>query len=67
MTGSPLLNAIIFTVLGLIAFGIAGSILAKSAPFNVWKHVVEERNVAVAIVAGAVALGIAWIIAATMH
>ena len=67
MTGSPLLNAIIFTALGLIAFGIAGSILAKSAPFHLWKQIVEERNVAVAILAGAVALGIAWIIAATMH
>ncbi len=67
MTSSPLLNAIIFTALGLIAFGLACSILAKSAPFNLWKQIVEERNIAAAIVAGAVALGIAWIIAATMH
>ncbi len=67
MTGSPLLNAIIFTALGLIAFGIAGSVMSKAAPFDVWKQIVQERNVAAAIVVGAVALGIAWIIAATMH
>lgn len=67
MTGSPFLNAVIFTVLGLIAFGIAASIFIKAAPFDLWKQLVEERNVAVALVAAAVALGLAWIIAATMH
>ncbi len=67
MTGSPLLNAIIFTALGLAAFGVGASIFAKLAPMDVWKEVVHERNTAVAIVAGAVALGIAWIVAATMH
>jgi uncharacterized membrane protein YjfL (UPF0719 family) len=32
-----------------------------------WKQVVEERNTAAAILAGAVALGLCWIIAAAMH
>jgi hypothetical protein len=31
------------------------------------KEIVEERNVAAAILAGAVALGLCWIIAAAMH
>jgi uncharacterized membrane protein YjfL (UPF0719 family) len=39
----------------------------KVAPFDLWKEIVEERNVAAAILAGAVALGICWIIATTMH
>jgi putative membrane protein len=67
MTDVPVLNAIIFACLGIGLFAAAAGALAKIAPFDVWKQVVEERNVAAAIVCAAVALGIAWIIAATMH
>jgi len=52
---------------GVAAFVAAFAIVVKLAPFSLWKQVVEERNVAVAILAGAVALGLCWIIAATMH
>jgi uncharacterized membrane protein YjfL (UPF0719 family) len=67
MTQYGFLNAILYTALGVAAFVTAFAILAKLAPFQLWKEVVEERNVAVAILAGAVALGLGWIIAATMH
>lgn len=67
MTDYALLNALIFTGLGLCVFALALSIMIKLAPFDLWKRVVEEGNVAVAIVAGAVALGAAWIVAAAMH
>ncbi len=67
MTEYPLLNAILFTFLGVSAFAIAFSVISKLAPFNLWKQLVEERNIAVAIFAAAVALGLCWIIAATMH
>jgi uncharacterized membrane protein YjfL (UPF0719 family) len=43
------------------------AVAGKLAPFDVWKQVVEERNIAAAIVAGAVTLGLCWIIAAAMH
>jgi putative membrane protein len=67
MTDVPVLNAIIFACLGIGLFVAAAGALAKIAPFDIWKQVVEERNVAAAIVCAAVALGVAWIIAATMH
>ncbi len=67
MTDFPPLNALIFAALGVVAFLAACAIAVKAAPFDVRKQVVEERNVAAAVVAGAVALGMAWIIAATMH
>jgi len=67
MTGFPLLNGLIFAVLGLALFATAFAIIAKAAPVDFWKEIVQERNVAVAILAGAVALGMAWIIAATLH
>jgi uncharacterized membrane protein YjfL (UPF0719 family) len=67
MTEFPVLNALVFAVLGVLVFVIALAIVAKLAPFHVWKEIVEERNLAVAILAGAVALGLCWIIAAAMH
>lgn len=67
MTESGFLNAILYTALGVAAFVLAFAIVVKLAPFRLWKEIVEERNLAVAILAGAVALGLAWIIAATMH
>jgi uncharacterized membrane protein YjfL (UPF0719 family) len=67
MTSSPVLNAILFTCLGLLAFAVALAAAARAAGFDAKKTIVEERNVAAAIVAAAITLGVAWIIAATMH
>jgi len=67
MTESGFLNAVLYTALGVGAFVAGFAILIKLAPFQLWKEVVQERNIAVAILAGAVALGLSWIIAATMH
>jgi uncharacterized membrane protein YjfL (UPF0719 family) len=67
MTEFPVLNALVFAVLGVVVFVVAFAIVAKLAPLNLWKEIVQERNVAAAILAGAVALGLCWIIAAAMH
>ena len=67
MTETPILNALLYTVAGIAAFAIAFAVLAKAAPFNLWREIVQERNVAVAIIAGAAALALGWILAAAMH
>ena len=67
MSEFPILNALAFAILGVVFFVVAFAIVVKLAPFRVWKEIVEERNVAAAILAGAVALGLCWIIAAAMH
>ena len=67
MTEFPILNALIFAGLGILVFVAAFAIVAKLAPFDLWKEIVHEHNVAAAVLAGAVALGLCWIIAATMH
>lgn len=67
MTDIAVLNALIFAGLGAIVFVVAFAIVVRLAPFDLWKEIVHEHNVAAAILAGAVALGLCWIIAATMH
>jgi uncharacterized membrane protein YjfL (UPF0719 family) len=62
----PILNALVYGVAGILIFAAAFSILLKTWPIDLWREI-RERNVAAAILAGAVALGLCWIIAATMH
>ena len=65
MTDYPLINGLIFSALGIVVFVIAFSLVVKLAPLDLWKQIGEERNIAAAILAGA--LGICWIVAATLH
>ena len=67
MTEHPLLNAVIFAVFGVAVFAVAAAILLKLAPFRLWHEIVEEKNLAVAIFAGAVAIALGLIVAAAMH
>ncbi|HXK04666.1 MAG TPA: DUF350 domain-containing protein [Verrucomicrobiae bacterium] len=67
MTDIPVLNGLIFAALGIVVFVVAFALVVRLAPLDLWKQIAEERNVAAAILAGAVALGICWIVAATMH
>ncbi len=67
MTNVPLLNGLIFTAAGIAVFAAAFAILVKAANVDLRREIVGERNVAAAIFAGAVALGLCWIVAATMH
>ena len=67
MTEYPLLNAIIFAALGVTIFAVGFSIVSKLLPFDLKKDIQEDRNVAAAIVIAGLTLGIAWIVATTMH
>ncbi len=67
LTEHPLLNAVIFALLGVAVFACASAVLLKATPLKLWRELVEERNIAVAIFAGAAAIGICLIIAAAMH
>ncbi|MEO8597803.1 MAG: DUF350 domain-containing protein [Candidatus Solibacter sp.] len=66
MSEYPMINGLIFCGLGVIAFVVAFSLVVKLVPLNLWK-LIGENNIAAAILAGAVALGICWIVAATLH
>jgi putative membrane protein len=66
MTDYPVINGLIFAGLGIIVFIIGFSLVLKLAPLDLWKEI-GDRNTAAAILAGAVALGLCWIIAATLH
>lgn len=64
---SVLITTLVFTIFGLIVFGVAFFIMGKATPFSIRKELEDDHNVALGIVMGAVILGIALIIAAAIH
>lgn len=62
-----LLNSMIYAVLGIVIFIVGFIIVDKLTPYDLWKQLVEEKNLALAIVVGAAALGVCLIIAAAIH
>ena len=65
--GSVLLSTVVFTVFGLVVFGLAYTIIVKATPFSIRKELEEDQNVAIAVVIGAVIIGIALIVAAAIQ
>ena len=71
MNYSPALHTFLvtlgYTVFGLIIFGVAFWLITKLVPFSIRKEIEDDQNTALAIVIGAVLLGLAIIIASTIH
>lgn len=61
------LNSIIFSVTGIIILIITYFLIEKVTPENTWKEIVQNKNVAVAIVFAALIIGMSMIISASIH
>jgi len=64
---SNVVNAIVYAGIGIVIFGGAFLVLDKITPYNLWKEIVQEHNLALAILLGAMSLGLCVIIAAAVH
>jgi putative membrane protein len=62
-----LFSTIIYAVVGIIVFVAGFVILDLLTPGKLWEHIEQKQNVAVANFAGAVAIGLAIIVAAAIH
>jgi uncharacterized membrane protein YjfL (UPF0719 family) len=58
--------AAIFSVLGIVVLFFSIYLMEKLTPQSITKEVVDEHNTAVAIIVGAIVIGIAIIIAASI-
>lgn len=61
------ISALVFTFLGIFIFVIAFVIMDKVTPYHLWKEIVQEHNTALAILVGAMSIGICIIIASAIH
>jgi putative membrane protein len=60
-------TTVIFVVIGLIVFAIAFGIVVLLSPFSMKKEIEEDQNTALAIIIGAIMIGLAIIISAAIH
>ncbi len=60
-------TTVIFVAIGLIVFAIAFLIVVLVSPFSVKKEIEEDQNSALAIIIGALIIGIAIIIASAIN
>ena len=56
-----------YTIFGLLVFAAAFWIIVQVTPFSIRKEVEEDQNISLAILIGSVMLGLAIIIASTIH
>jgi len=50
-----------------VIFVLSFLILDKMTPYSLWKEIREERNTALAILVGAMSIGLSIIIASAVH
>jgi putative membrane protein len=62
-----IVSALVFALIGMLIFIIAFVVMDKLTPYHLWKEIVQEHNMALAILVGAMSLGICIIIAAAIH
>ena len=60
-------GSMLYALIGVAVFWICFVIVDKMTPYKLWEEIVEHKNVALAIVVGAVAIAIGQIVAAAIH
>ncbi len=60
-------GTVLYAVIGVVVLWIAFIIIDKLTPYHLWQQIVEEKNVALAIMVGAMFIALGMIIAAAIH
>lgn len=63
----PVINSVLYSMLGFLILLICYYILEKLTPENTWKEIVQNKNTALATVFAAFILGISLIIGFAIH
>ena len=67
LTTDIFLATLVYAVVGIVIFIASFVLVDLLTPGKLWAEIIERKNMAVALLAGAVAIGISNIIAAVMH
>jgi putative membrane protein len=60
-------NAAVYSSLGIVLFVVAFVLADKLTPYHLWNEIVHNKNTALAILLGAMSIGICMIIASAVH
>jgi uncharacterized membrane protein YjfL (UPF0719 family) len=64
--GPNVLAALIYATIGISIFVAAFVLFDKLTPGSLWKEIIEEHNTALAVLMGAVSIGLSIVIAAAI-
>jgi putative membrane protein len=60
-------SSLVYSLLGVVILLITFWAIEKISPRDLWREIIEKQNIALAIMAGATIMGMAWIIASAIH
>lgn len=60
-------GSILYALIGVLVFWVSFIIVDKVTPYDLWDELVRQKNVALAIVVGSVAIAIGLIVSAAIH
>ena len=60
-------GSMLYALLGVAVFWICFVIIDKVTPYDLWNEIIEKKNVALAIVVGAMCIAVGLIVAAAVH
>ena len=60
-------GSILYALIGVLVFWISFVVVDKLTPYDLWAEIVEKKNVALAIVVGAMCIAIGLIVASAIH
>ena len=61
------LGSTMYALIGVVIFWVSFLIVDKITPYKLWEELVEHKNIALAIVVGAMCISIGNIVAAAIH
>ncbi len=61
------ISSLVYSFVGVFVFWISFLIIDRLTPYHLWKEIIEEKNVALSVVVGGIAIGICIIVAAAIH
>ena len=64
---AAIIGSILYSVIGIILVIIGFVVVDKITPYDLWAEIIEKKNVALAIVVGALAIAIGLIVSAAVH
>ncbi|MEO5695786.1 MAG: DUF350 domain-containing protein [Burkholderiaceae bacterium] len=67
MKPGAIAGSIVFALIGVAIFWICFVIVDKLTPYDLWDELIGKKNVALAIVVGAMCIAIGLIVAAAVH
>ena len=60
-------GSMLFALMGVAVFWVCFLIVDKLTPYDLWAEIVEKKNMALAIVVGAMCIAIGLIVSAAVH